>query len=156
MFLLTVFLFSSYLIVQSNNKRNTDMKVNKAGKLITFPVKRGDYNYDGLSPAKAWKTIVPLINLYKSKKISPGDSILFKACEKWTINGFQFDSLGGKQNKYIVFSSYGHCALPIFSVKGAKNSFLFLNRCNFIKKKSRNRRLLLWTKYYLLSQYILK
>ncbi len=71
----------------------------------------GNDDFNGMSPATAWKSIAHLNSLFNS--IAPGDSVLFKCNE--SFYGSIVINKSGATNAAIVISSYGKGAKPVIT-----------------------------------------
>jgi len=70
---------------------------------------KGSDGNDGLSPAKCWKTLVPL----RDRLFKPGDSILFE--RNSSFRGGLLVSSSGDSLAPIVFGSHGEGKQPVFT-----------------------------------------
>ncbi|MFW6218651.1 MAG: right-handed parallel beta-helix repeat-containing protein [Bacteroidota bacterium] len=103
---------------------------------------------DGKSPEKAWKSLIQL----NTVNLKPGDTVFFHAAHHFTGSLRIFRS--GKENKPIVYTSYGGAEKPIISgayrIEGFRNlkKNLYTTRTNrTIKHVFQDNRLLVPARY---------
>ncbi len=78
----------------------------------------GDDAVDGLSPDFAWETIGKV----NGETFNPGESVLFKRGEAWTVTRLQVPSSGIAGNP-IIFGPYGTGANPLIDMSLEYNDF---------------------------------
>ncbi len=73
----------------------------------------GDDGRDGLSPARAWRSLAPV----NAKTFAPGDRVLLRAGSRW--EGVSLHPLGsGQPDAPIVVASYGEGPRPVLHGRG--------------------------------------
>ena len=79
----------------------------------------------GLSETRAWRTLAKVSTEFLSETFGPGDSILFKRGETWTLSvtsdQLRIEGSSGAAGNHIYLGAYGMGADPIIDANG--NSF---------------------------------
>jgi len=83
---------------------------------IYYVANNGDDSNNGTSESTPWKTIGKVA----ASSFSPGDGILFKRGDTFSVNEFTLKS--GSSSGYVVFSAYGTGVKPIITTAVNKNS----------------------------------
>jgi len=100
----------------------TTAKASSTGSTYYVDSQNGNDENDGLSEAKAWKTLTKVSNT----KFNPGDKILFKRGCEW--NGIiEIRNTNGAEGNPIIIDAYGEGSRPRINAGGKDRAFLLLN-----------------------------